>query len=119
VDTRGATLRTEGELDSVAADETRFHELLGNLFRNSVEHAGEDVQVQVGRLPDGDGIYVANDGPGIPHSVGEAVFEHGYSTNEGGTGYGLSIVDQVASAHGWEVTITEGSRDGTRFEVTP
>jgi PAS domain S-box-containing protein len=117
VDMRGATLLTEEDLGSVVADRTRFHELLENLFRNAVEHAGEDVHVRVGRLPDGNGIYVADDGPGISDSVGEEVFDHGYSTSEDGTGYGLSIVHQIASAHGWRVAVAESSEGGARFEV--
>ena len=117
VDMRGATLLTEEDLGSVVADRTRFHELLENLFRNAVEHAGEDVHVRVGRLPDGNGIYVADDGPGISDSVGEEVFDHGYSTSEDGTGYGLSIVHQIASAHGWRVAVAESSGGGARFEV--
>ena len=46
------------------------------------------------------------------------MFEAGYSTTEGGTGFGLSIVKQVANAHGWTLRVTEGTDGGARFEVT-
>jgi signal transduction histidine kinase len=46
------------------------------------------------------------------------VFEAGHTTTDGGTGFGLSIVKEVAEAHGWEVSIAEGSEGGARFEIT-
>ena len=45
------------------------------------------------------------------------VFETGYSTAGEGTGFGLSIVKQIANAHGWEVRVTEGPEGGARFEI--
>lgn len=42
----------------------------------------------------------------------------GYSTSDGGTGFGLSIVERIAGAHGWEITVREGADGGARFEVT-
>ena len=98
------------------ADRDRLGQLLENLFRNSVEHGGADVTVTVGGLADG--FYVEDDGPGIPPEDREQVFEAGYSTSQEGTGFGLSIVERIAEAHGWAVDVTEGSAGGARFEVT-
>jgi PAS domain S-box-containing protein len=101
---------------TIRADRTRLQQLLENLLGNSIEHGGEDVTVSVGTTEDG--FYVADTGPGIPEGNREDVFEAGYSTNEGGTGFGLRIVNQVAEAHGWEVTVTESDTGGARFEIT-
>ncbi len=76
-------------------------------MRNAVEHGGEDVTVTVGELDDG--FYVEDDGPGIPENARDNVFDVGYSTTEDGTGFGLSIVKQVADAHGWTIRVTDGS----------
>jgi PAS domain S-box-containing protein len=84
--------------------------------QDTVKHGGDNVTVTVGRLDDEEGFYVADDGPGIPESERKDVFEHGYTTNEHGTGFGLSIVERIASAHGWDVSITEGAEGGARFE---
>jgi signal transduction histidine kinase len=100
----------------VQADKSRLQQLLENLFRNAIEHGGADVTVTVGQV-DG-GFYVEDDGPGIPIDERDDVFEAGYSTDEDGTGFGLSIVKQVADAHGWNVHVTEGSDGGARFEIT-
>jgi len=115
VETADATLRVETNA-TIRADQSRFKQLLENLVHNAVEHAGEAVTVTVGPLDDG--FYVEDDGPGIPAAERERVFEVGYSTTEAGTGFGLSIVEQVADAHGWDVRVTEGTDGGARFEIT-
>jgi signal transduction histidine kinase len=65
-----------------------------------------------------DGFYVADDGPGIPPAAREDVFEAGYSGSADGTGFGLSIVEQVVDAHGWDVHVTAGEDGGAQFEIT-
>jgi signal transduction histidine kinase len=115
VATDDATLRVETDL-TVRADRSRLRQLLENLFRNAVEHGGDDVTVTVGDTEGG--FYVADDGPGIPPDEREAVFDHGHTTSTDGTGFGLAIVAEVAAAHGWSVACTESERGGARFEVT-
>jgi PAS domain S-box-containing protein len=101
---------------TVRADRTRLQQLLANLLTNAVDHAGTDATVTVGGLDDG--FYVADDGPGIPTEDRDRVFERGYSTGRGGTGFGLAIVEQIADAHDWTVRVTDSDDGGTRFEVT-
>jgi PAS domain S-box-containing protein len=128
---------------TVEADPSRLRELLENLFRSAVEHGSPEldpgdvneivergeaddtgepqmdgVTVRIGPLPDGDGFYVADDGPGIPVEDRDRVFESGYTTSEDGTGFGLAIVRTIAEAHDWTVDVTEGRAGGVRFEVT-
>ena len=143
VETGGATVAVPEDF-GVRADRSRLHQLFGNLFRNAVEHGstnpdsqarrdavedgstssrpgaddaaehGRDVTVTVGRLERG--FYVADDGPGIPAEEREEVFTAGYTTSDTGTGFGLSIVHEIATAHGWEVSVTESDAGGARFE---
>ncbi|MFU8869855.1 PAS domain S-box protein [Natronococcus sp.] len=115
VETAEADLEVETER-SIVADPSRFQRLLENLVRNAVEHAGPDVTVRVGDLDDG--IYVEDDGPGIPAANREAVFETGYSEFQDGTGFGLGIVERICEAHGWEVAVTDGDDGGARFELS-
>jgi PAS domain S-box-containing protein len=77
----------------------------------------ESVTVTVGRIGPR-GFYVEDDGPGIPPDQRENVFEAGYSTRSDGTGFGLSIVSEIASTQGWTVTITDSEAGGARFEFT-
>lgn len=112
-----ATLATEVN-KTIEADPSRLKQLLGNLFRNAVEHAGDEVTVTVGELVDSDGFYVADDGSGIPDDERDAVFDAGYSTSNEGTGFGLTIVQGVAQAHDWDVRVADNKDGGTRFEIT-
>jgi PAS domain S-box-containing protein len=114
VDQNGeATLRVETDA-TVRADRSRLRQLAENLLSNATEHAGTDVTVTVGDT-DG-GFFVADDGSGIPEDEREQVFESGYSTTRRGTGFGLSIVQSVATAHGWTVDLNESTEGGARFE---
>jgi PAS domain S-box-containing protein len=114
VETRTATLVVETER-SIRADRSRLKQVLANLFRNAIDHGGDDVTVTVGDL-DG-GFYVADDGPGIPADAREQVFDAGYSTARQGTGLGLSIVADIVDAHGWTITLTDGEDGGARVEI--
>jgi len=53
---------------TVISDESRLRQLFENLFRNAIEHGGEDVTVTVGVLDTsaGDGFYVQMMVPGSP-----------------------------------------------------
>ena len=111
--TPSATLSVECDRD-VRADRDRLRQLLENLLKNALDHGGDDVSVTVGELADG--FYVADDGPGISPDDRGDVFAAGY-TSDDGTGFGLSIVSQIADAHGWDVEITESAPGGARFEI--
>ncbi|EMA20032.1 response regulator [Haloarcula argentinensis] len=130
VDTGDAALVVDTDR-KIQADATRLKQLLENLIRNAIEHSATDEQMQSGGASDYDGpgvtitmsaipggFAVSDDGSGIPESDRETVFQSGYSTTTDGTGFGLSIVSQIATAHGWTVTLTESDAGGARFEFT-
>jgi signal transduction histidine kinase len=101
----------------VLGDWSRLQQVFENLFRNALEHGGEGVTVCVGDLGDGDGVYVEDDGVGIPEAERDQVFVDGFTTGDSGTGLGLTIIQQVVSAHGWTVSVTESDAAGARFEI--
>ncbi|KTG09587.1 hypothetical protein AUR64_13015 [Haloprofundus marisrubri] len=138
VETADATLVVDPD-GSISADRDQLRQLFENLFRNSVEHgstnnrtksddsvergpassqrASDDtLTITVGRTPGG--FYVADDGSGIPESERATVFETRYSTATEGTGFGLTIVQQVVGAHDWEIDVAESTEGGARFEIT-
>jgi signal transduction histidine kinase len=118
-ETAHATLNVDESVDEselVEADRGRLRELFENLYRNAVEHGDDDVTVHVGAM--GDGFYVADTGSGVPESARDEIFKAGYSTTDDGTGFGLRIVEQIAKAHGCEVSVTESKEGGARFDIT-
>ncbi|MFC6719657.1 nitrogen regulation protein NR(II) [Natrialbaceae archaeon GCM10025810] len=121
IDTR-PTPALELEDDAVLeADRDRLLEVLENLIRNAVEHGNgneseidEAITVRIGATETG--FFVADDGAGIPEADRSAVFDSGYTTAENGTGFGLAIVEGIADAHGWTVTVSASRDGGARFE---
>ena len=114
VETADSTLVPNAS-QTVSTDPSQLKQLLENLIRNAIDHGGEDVTVTVGDLEGG--FYVADDGPGIPSDERDNVFETGYSTVDDGTGLGLTIVQAIADAHGWDIRVTNSEAGGTRFEI--
>lgn len=101
---------------AVQADRSRLKQLFENLLRNAIEHGGADVTVTIGDLDNG--FYIADDGAGIDSDVIDQIFTPGYSTDSSGTGFGLSIVNQIVVAHGWNIECCKSENGGARFEVT-
>jgi signal transduction histidine kinase len=138
VDSDGATLSVDSRLPTAVVDADRTGRVFENLFRNAVEHGStsdsqsadvdaenpdpapdDPPEIRVGRIESDSisGFYVADDGPGIPSSERDAVFEPGYSTHDHGTGLGLAIVHQIADVHRWDLRITSADGGGARVEV--
>ncbi len=121
VDTDGATLEVHDD-PVVEADTSRLQQLLENLFGNVIEHGSVGtpdaaaLTIGVGALEDGQGFYVEDDGVGIPPDARDRIFEAGFSTDDDSTGFGLSIVAEIAEAHGWAVETTDSDTGGARFE---
>lgn len=105
-----------GELSDLA-------ELTSNLIENAVIYTQEGGHVTVS-VSNGDAVRltVQDDGPGIPVGEREKVFERFYrvlGTNIPGSGLGLPIVKEIASAHDATVEIKESSfGKGTSVVVT-
>jgi PAS domain S-box-containing protein len=123
VDTDDATVRLRTER-TMYADRSRLQQLLENLLRNAVEHGStgnqtrsdDAVTITVGDLSGG--FYLEDDGPGIPESERDTVFDAGYTTSDDGTGFGLRIVERIVEAHGWSIRVDESETGGARFEIT-
>jgi len=124
VDTADCDLRIAADR-RLLADRERLVRVFENLLRNSVEHGpgeaspasdGGQAALTVSVGATDEGFYVADDGVGIPAEERERVFESGYSTGESGVGTGLAIVEQLAEANGWTVSVTASEEGGARIE---
>lgn len=99
----------------ILGDRRLLLQLFENLFRNAIEHTGNDCAVTVGPLETG--FYVEDDGVGIPQNIRKKVTAADFSTRGTG-GLGLPIVQSIITAHGGNLLITESSEGGARFEIT-
>jgi signal transduction histidine kinase len=113
VDTGNATLVVEADRQ-LRADAGLLGQAFENCVRNAIEHAGDAPTVTVGATDTT--LFVADDGPGIPAADRGRVLESGVTSSEDGTGFGLAIVDRIASAHGWTVRLAESEPGGLRIE---
>lgn len=105
------------ETDSyIHADRRQLHQLFENVFDNAVKHNNEKVIVRVGETHNG--LFIEDDGTGLPMDDQERIFDAGYSNHEEGTGLGLQIIKRIAETHGWMVSPTESADGGARFEIT-
>jgi Amt family ammonium transporter len=117
VQTGESELRCRLDDETAEVDRNRTIQVFENLFRNALDHNEGPLVVRVGTLESGSGLYVEDDGDGIPENERDNIFDHGYTTNEGGSGLGLAIVSDIVDAHGWSITATEGNNGGARFEM--
>lgn len=62
-------------------------------------------------------VRIVDHGLGIPEEDRERVFEAFYSRKSGGTGLGLSTVQEIIADHGGVVRVADSSAAGTTFEV--
>ena len=92
--------------------------LFDNLLRNSYQHAGPDVKVEiVVSIQEGSvQIDMTDSGPGIPEVIRSKVFEKGISTL--GKGQGLYLCRRIAEAYGGSIKLLEDSPSkGAPFRV--
>ena len=117
--TENATLEiTIDDSVTIEGDRELLQSVFENLFRNAIDHNEAPITVRVGTLGENtDGFYIEDDGKGIPEDERENVFTHGYTNSEDGTGFGLSIVQKFVTAHEWNISVTDGTERGARFEI--
>jgi signal transduction histidine kinase len=111
---RGELVTTDAIFDG---ERERVRMLLNELVRNAFAHSDGEVTVEIGPLTDAQGFYVADDGPGISSDEREYVIDTGYTTDADRDGIGLSIVTEIAGAHGWDVSLEPREPSGTRVEI--
>ncbi|MDH5749653.1 MAG: HAMP domain-containing histidine kinase [Rhodospirillales bacterium] len=92
--------------------------MAGNLLSNAHKHARGKISISA-RLENGLVITVEDDGPGIAEVDRDAAFNWGKRLDEAppGSGFGLSIVRDVAGLYGGEVSLGRSSLGGLRAEL--
>ncbi|WP_167768432.1 sensor histidine kinase [Haloarcula amylovorans] len=111
-ETHSLTIRADSLF---VADPDGIRLLFESLYKNAREHAGEGVTVVVGATDDG--FFVADDGPGINVEPQARVFQAGFTTCPGNSGFGLYIARSIAEEHRWSLSVGESETGGARFDI--
>jgi nitrogen fixation/metabolism regulation signal transduction histidine kinase len=112
----------EPEMLEVTADPNLLDQALINLVRNAVEAlrsvpAGF-ISLCARRDPEGRVIIaVADNGPGIAPALRDKIFVPFFSTKRQGSGVGLTIVRQIATAHGARVDVSQTRGGGATVSL--
>ena len=118
----GVTLEMNGvdELGPVAFHASTLRRALLNLVQNAAEATapGGTVTLVGQSTADQVQLEVRDTGCGIPAERLGQIFEPLHTTKPGGTGLGLHIVQEVAAAHGGQVTVQSVEGQGTTFTIT-
>ncbi|HUN75710.1 MAG TPA: ATP-binding protein [Steroidobacteraceae bacterium] len=117
------SLETQGS-PQVLGDPDALRILVRNLVDNAVRYTPAGGKVRVGVLGPDAGptvtLRVEDNGPGIPASERERIFDRFFrrpGAAEGGTGLGLAIVKAVAEQHGARVSLEDATPTGLRVSV--
>ena len=107
-------------------DVTLVEQAVGNLIHNAVRYVepGGHVAVVLERRGPRFSLRVLDDGPGIPESMRQRVFERSFradaarSRHPAGMGLGLSIAKDVADRHGFALELRRSEAGGAELELS-
>jgi len=101
----------------ITADPHMIRRALLNLALNALDAMPEGGRLTISACFDAKGvcIEVGDSGPGLSSEAAKRVFEPFYTTKQGGTGLGLTIVARIAEVHGGRVTVDRSPQGGALF----
>ncbi|MBB4843098.1 PAS domain S-box-containing protein [Paucibacter oligotrophus] len=127
MDRRQLRLDVELPAQPLAAqvDPLRFQQVMRNVLANAIKFSpdGGSLRVHAEALPDGEAhISVADQGPGIPASELDKIFEAFVQSSQtkdgaGGTGLGLAICRKIIAVHGGRISAANQAGGGAIFHI--
>lgn len=110
---------------SINADESLIRQAVLNMIHNSIGAMpdGGLFEVEVKRVegenePERIEIVCSDTGSGVSEKIREKIFDPFFTTKDSGSGLGLSIVSQIAQAHGGYVHLIDRRGGGAAFVVS-
>jgi signal transduction histidine kinase len=116
---KGFSLGFQGGGIKIAADEELLRRAVLNLVLNAFRacQPQDEIKIAMERKGNAVSLVVSDTGCGIAPEDIEQVTEPYFTRFEGGSGLGLSLVKQIAQAHGWEINISSDLGRGTRVSL--
>lgn len=117
--------RIDPDLPLVNVEPGRIRQILVNLLTNAHEYCPEGASIAMTARAEGDEVVLAviDDGPGIPETQLEQIFERftrgdaGLTQRVGGTGLGLAISKSLVELHGGRIEVDSTVGQGSTFSV--
>ena len=114
-------IRVESTPSTTQVDRDRFQQVLWNLMINAAQSMPSKGEIRVSVRPreGGISIQVSDQGVGIPVDEIGRIFDPFYTTRAGGTGIGLSMVNQIIRGHKGKISVSlnEPPVPGTTFDI--
>ncbi len=111
-------------LPETQADPDQLKEVFVNLMVNACDamvNGGHIVIRESRQIFEQEGpvliIEMSDDGPGVPESIQEKLFQPFFSTKEEGTGLGLSIAQRIVEEHGGWLELESIEGNGATFRI--
>ncbi len=105
----------------MTADPAQLKQAVINLVINAIQAVERNGRIEVSvRADPATGICairVGDNGPGVPGEKRTAIFEPFFTTKSEGSGLGLWVVLQIATAHGGTVTVDDRPDGGAAFTL--
>ena len=102
------------------ADVVQLTQALVNLVINALQAVDRDGKITVKAGAEASSILfaVTDSGEGVPAEKRSAIFEPFFTTKPEGSGMGLWIVQQIATAHGGTVSVGDAPGRGAVFTLS-
>jgi signal transduction histidine kinase len=104
----------------IEADEQLLRQALFNLVLNSIQAVPAQgvIRIRASRRSNEEAfIEISDNGPGVPPEQRSEIFKPYFTTHTEGTGLGLSVVQQIVLAHGWEIQCLANEPAGALFRI--
>ena len=112
-------------LPEIEADPEQLKEVLVNLVINACESMNGGGMIEIDEKEEfikslGHVVIlkISDNGPGIPASIKDKIFQPFFTTKEEGTGLGLSIVERIIKEHGGTIEVLSKNGQGASFIIT-
>ncbi|HTS17005.1 MAG TPA: ATP-binding protein [Verrucomicrobiae bacterium] len=121
IEEKRVQVEIKGESLSIEADEQLLRQALFNLLLNAVQAVdagGGVIQIVMAHQNASEAtLEIRDNGSGVPMEQRKEIFKPYFTTHPKGTGLGLTVVQQIVHAHGWEIECLPNEPKGAIFRV--
>lgn len=98
-------------------DKVRITQMLDNLVKNSIDGGTSEVSISLFRERDSIRLTITDKGTGIPPDLIEKIFTPFFTTKSEGTGFGLSLCQEIIGKHKGDLSVESQPGEHTIFTI--